>query len=205
MTPARDPRLEALLNFWFGPARTDSASAGERMGLWFTPSQQQDEEVVTRFGDLPGLAATGVFDPLLADAASRLAVTLICDQLPRVLHRGSAAAFTCDYQAQALSLGGIVAGLDRRVSLCERAFFYLPLEHAEDPVLQDLSVARFEQLASEWPTSDRHGQGFLEHARQHRDIVLRFGRFPHRNRALGRESTTAERAYLQGGGSTFGQ
>ena len=205
MKTARDERLQALLAFWFGEARADPARAGERMKLWFAPSRQQDAEVAERFGDLPELAAAGTFDPLLADAASRLAVTLICDQLTRVVHRGSADAFARDHQAQSLSLGGILAGLDRELSLCERAFFYMPLEHAEDPVLQELSVARFEALAADWPADNGHGTSFLQHAREHRDIVARFARFPHRNRVLGRTSTAAERDFLAGGGSTFGQ
>ena len=205
MRAANDERLEALLAFWFAAARTDPTAAGQRMDLWFTPSNQQDREVAQRFGELPKLAATGVFDCLLADAASRLAVTLVCDQLTRVIHRGSADAFAWDYQAQSLSLGGLMTGLDRELSLCQRAFFYMPLEHAEDPVLQVLSVSRFEALAADWPADSAYGKRFLQHARQHRDIVMRFGRFPHRNRVLGRESTPAERAYLAGGGATFGQ
>ncbi|MCW5575972.1 MAG: DUF924 domain-containing protein, partial [Burkholderiales bacterium] len=113
-------------------------------------------------------------------------------------------AFAHDGLALRLSLDGIAAGADRELRAIERVFFYLPLEHAESAEMQERSVALFTALAAGVPEADRPVfSGFTDYAVRHRDIVRRFGRFPHRNRILGRESTAEEYEFLKQPGSSF--
>ena len=126
--------------------------------------------------------------------------------MSRNIFRGKPEAFAQDDRALALCKEGLDLGDDRRLSLCERTFFYMPLEHAEDADVQRLSVHLFERLAEEAP--ERWRSVLLEnarYARDHRRIIDEFGRFPHRNAVLGRASTPAEEAYLAGGARRFGQ
>jgi uncharacterized protein (DUF924 family) len=147
-----------------------------------------------------------VLDVWCASPRGRLALILLLDQLPRNLFRGQARAFATDAAACACTLAGIDVGHDRALAHVERSFFFLPLQHAEDLALQDLSVAMCQALAQDAPPELRTAldEG-VEYAVLHRDLIARFGRFPHRNRVLGRSSTAAETQYLAEGGRRFGQ
>lgn len=190
---------QSLLTFWFGDARRDPDRIGERMGLWFKPSASDDEAVAERFRAIMQQAASGHLTDWLPSPAGRLALILALDQAPRVIFRRRAEAFAHDGQALSLTLAGIDAGIDRELGLAERAFFYMPLQHSEDPLVQVLSVRQYEALAVDHPDHAELARGFLEHAREHASIIERFGRYPHRNDALGRESSEAERAFLEKG------
>src|SRR5699024_11902930 len=120
------------------------------------------------------------------------------DQAPLVIFRRQPEAFAYDGQALALTLAGIAAGIDRHYGLAERGFFYMPLEHSEDPLAQQQSLKQFEGLAADFPEHPA-AESFLKYAREHADIIERFGRYPHRNAALGRESTAEELAFLENG------
>ena len=151
-------------------------------------------------------AARGGLSGWADDARGRLALVILLDQMPRNIHRGSPAAFMHDGQAAVHCVAGIESGQDRVLHPVERVFLYMPLQHAEDLELQRRSVEQFESLASEADAAWR--DSFVENvrfAREHHDIVERFGRFPHRNRILGRESTEEELHFLADGGPTFGQ
>jgi uncharacterized protein (DUF924 family) len=164
-----------------------------------------DQQVRERFADLPDAAATGALGHWLATARGRLAWILACDQLPRHIHRGTGRAFAFDALALDAARAGIAAGVDRELGADERAFFYMPFEHSEAPLDQHTAVGLFTALHEAAPAGRRQlTAGWLRHARWHRDIVLRFGRFPHRNAALGRVSTAVELAFLADG-PTFGQ
>lgn len=121
---------------------------------------------------------------------------LLLDQLPRNIHRGTAAAFACDPAARAAAGRAIAAGFDGQVEPLLRPFFYLPFMHSEDLADQERCVALYRASGD---------AAWLKYALEHRDIIARFGRFPHRNRALGRASTPEEAACLAGGGFTGGQ
>lgn len=190
-------RPKDLLEFWFGPAAHDAGAIGERMGLWFQPTRQQDEQVREVFEAAMKSAAAGGLTDWLVSAHGRLAMILALDQAPRVIYRGQAQAFAHDSQALALALAGLMSGADRELGLAERAFFYLPLEHSEDRLAQRLSVQSYERLAADFPDHPELTGAFLKYAREHADVIERFGRFPHRNRALGRENTAQERAFLE--------
>jgi uncharacterized protein (DUF924 family) len=197
---------EALLAFWFGDACTSADAARARGALWFGRSADFDRALSERFGALPERAAGGGLAAWEREPRSRLALVLALDQLPRNLFRDDAKAFAFDAAALRAALTGLARGDDAALHPLEAAFLYLPLEHAEDLALQERCVALFEALARRAPPGyEAQLAEMVRFARLHRDLVARFGRFPHRNAALGRESTAAERAYLAAGGERFGQ
>jgi uncharacterized protein (DUF924 family) len=170
-----------IVGFW--------RNAGE--SKWFQKDDSFDAELRRRF-EAPHLeAARGQLKHWGETSEGALALLLLLDQIPRNIYRGSAHAFATDVLAQHISEAAIDAGHDRRADPDLRAFFYLPFEHAEDIALQARGVALFEALGND---------GFTRYAYLHRDIIARFGRFPHRNAALGRTSTPAETEFLATGG-----
>ena len=142
-------------------------------------------------------AARGDFDVWESSPRRRLALILLLDQFPRGIYRDSAQAYAQDRRALALAVSGTQLGADAALDPVERIFFYMPMQHAESRELQEESVSSFRRLAAEGPT-ELAGVFALaaQHAEQHRGIIERFGRFPQRNAALGRISTTEEAAWL---------
>lgn len=197
---------EELLSFWFGAARRDPVEMGQANRRWFGADPELDRELEHRFGALWRQACAGELDGWRQSPSGRLALILLLDQLSRNLARGTAAAFAQDEKAARLTLEGLARGLDRGLSPSERMFLLMPLQHAEDADLQERSVMEFSLLLEESPPPWREAlKQALAYAEEHRDIVLRFGRFPHRNRVLGRESTPEERAFLEAGAASYGQ
>lgn len=206
MSETTDKAAEDLLEFWFAGAGSDPDSIERRNRVWFRQDAAFDRQCSDRFGALLEAASEGELDHWKASPRGRLAFIVLLDQLSRNIHRGSATAYRQDHRALSACVEGIDLGHDRALSLIERTFFYLPMEHAEDRSIQDRSVEQFEALAK----AACGGLGKLlesnvEYARQHRDIIDRFGRFPHRNAVLGRASTAEEEAYLAGDAPRFGQ
>lgn len=164
---------------------------------WFTADDAVDEEIRRRFGDLVERALAGDLEgapgPSAVDRQNVLALLILLDQFPRNLFRGQAKAFAGDAQALELSREAIALGLDLATPEPQRMFFYLPFEHSETLEDQNRAVSLFEERLRSWPDS-------VEHAEKHRELIRKFGRFPHRNAALGRESTPEEIAHLEGGG-----
>lgn len=176
------------------------------MERWFQADPAFDEAVRVSFGDAVKQALAGGFEEWREEPGSRLALILLLDQMTRNIFRGTAEAFAGDDRALALCQEGLDRGHDLGLRPFERMFFYLPLEHAEDEALQERSVFCYEQLAKRaMPVYEEALSSGLEYAKKHRDIIARFGRFPHRNEVLGRASTPAEQIYLDGGGMSFGQ
>ena len=195
-----------VLSFWFDDATRSPEALRRRGTVWFRADPEFDRECAARFASSVEDAAGGVLGGWEGTPQGRLALVLLLDQMPRNIHRGSPAAFTHDEQAAAHCISGIESGQDRPLHPVERVFLYMPLQHAEDLGLQRRSIERFEALAAE--ADDAWREYFGENARyahEHHDIIERFGRFPHRNRILGRESTREELDYLAGGAPTFGQ
>jgi uncharacterized protein (DUF924 family) len=204
-----DEALE-VRRFWFGklPLKPDGVS--ERLALWFgggADEQQADGLVRSRFGPLIERAAAGELAAWADSPRRRLSLILLLDQFPRHAYRGSERAFATDREALALTLSGMQSAADAALTPVERIFFYMPLQHAELRDAQEESVAAYRRLINEAPAE--LGAMFtsaLESAELHRSIVARFGRFPHRNRVLGRTNTAEEDTYLgREGGTTFGQ
>jgi uncharacterized protein (DUF924 family) len=198
--------IESLLRFWFGDPDAGAEERAACQTRWFSSDPGFDAECRDRFAILVGRALRSELDHWQETPAGRLALILLLDQLPRNVFRGTAAAFIGDPKAAAIAATGIDIGADRQLDPIRRAFFYLPLEHAEDAALQTRSVALCEQLAAEaLPAQRSLFEEWAQFARQHRDLIARFGRFPHRNVCLGRTSTAEERAYLGEGAPRFGQ
>ncbi len=180
---------EDVLSFWF--------DREDRFRVWFGADPAFDIECRERFGAAVEAAAQGRHGDWAATPRGRLALVILMDQLPRNIFRGSGRSFAYDAEARALVLEGLERGDDRVLATVERGFFYLPLEHAEDAALQALSVRCFERLHAE-ASPDERGMtaSLLDYAERHRRVIDRFGRFPHRNALVGRETTAEERAFL---------
>lgn len=199
------PPPDDVLTFWFGDALTSDWPAQDRSALWFGGGAALDATIAQRFGPLVDTALDGGLRHWESPMPARLALVIVLDQLARNVHRGQARAFDGDGRAQRLVLQSLALAQDTELPRMGRLFFYMPLMHAESVALQYECVARLEALAHGSPPEVHEAlQGNLRSARQHRDIVEQFGRFPHRNAALGRTSTPAEAAFLQDG-PRFGQ
>jgi len=196
--------IEDVLEFWFGGLQEGETVPPARMALWFGGAESTDSLIRDRFETDVEMACAGRYDGWCAIPRGTLALLILLDQFPRNIHRGSSRAYAYDDRARNLCLAGLAKGQDRQLITVERAFFYLPLEHAEDIVLQHRSVAAFADLLRRAPPplSDTC-RGFLDYAERHRQIIERFGRFPHRNQALSRSATEEEETFLREPGSSF--
>ena len=196
---------DEILDFWFADALDSIEAAERRVGVWFASDEAFDREVRERFGALPDLAHAGGLDGWRGDPRSALALVIVLDQLPRNLHRGSSRSFRCDDRALEVAREAVAAGFDTELHPLEATFLYLPFEHAESLPHQERCVELYERLAARAPAGlEARFEGFCQYARRHREVIRRFGRFPHRNAVLGREPTSEEIAYLEGGGDRFG-
>jgi uncharacterized protein (DUF924 family) len=168
-----------VLDFWF--AGDPAAHRKE----WFEKTAEFDA-ACTRFGDALYDAKAGAFDHWTETPRGALALIILLDQFSRNLHRNSSEAFAADHTARQVARTAVARGFDQELSAVERIFIYLPFEHSEDLADQDASVRLFTSL----------GEQMTRYAEDHRDVIRRFGRFPHRNAALRRASTPDELAYL---------
>lgn len=199
-----DPRANDVLAFWFGRERDDADVVALQGARWFGGGDAVDAAIRSRFATLREEAIGGRHDAWLATPRGRLALVILVDQFSRNLFRGDARAFAHDALARGWVEEGLCLGADRELRAIERVFFYLPLEHSESFADQQHSVALFRQLCAETPAELRETfDSYLDYAQRHCDVVARFGRFPHRNAALGRASTPAEVAFLAEPGSRF--
>ncbi len=184
-----------LVEFWFEP-RARGAADAELLGHWFGVRPEFDAQMRTLFEpDLEAALAGAPSDPRSAREALRL--VLLFDQVPRNIYRGSARVYAYDARALAIVRRGLAAGLDRGLEIFERIFFLFPLMHAESLADQHEMVERVAAMEPEVPSRDRALWAlFLKGAHEHRDLIRRFGRFPHRNEALLRISTPEELAHM---------
>ena len=193
-----------VIDFWFGELDEHGLADEAHAARWWQKDDAFDELIRARFGAVHADLTAGVENAWLDTPTGRLATVLVLDQFSRNLFRGTAAMFEHDERARAIALAMIEAGEDRAFPVHPRTFLYLPLMHAEDLALQDRCVAEFEALVAELGGHARsaveNNVGFAE---RHREIIARFGRFPHRNELLGRETTAAEAAFLKEPGSSF--
>jgi len=199
--------IQSVLDYWFGANDEDKESVALHKKRWFAGDADQDREINAKFSNLVDAAAAGKLEAWQATPEGLLTLILLLDQFPRNLHRGTAAAFDYDEQALQITLSGLVTGVDKQLTLLQRGFFCMPLQHSESLQVQNRSVTVFDSLCAE-PCPEHIANitaEFAGYARQHRDIVARFGRFPHRNKLLGRVHTEQETAFLEAGGPTFGQ
>ncbi len=198
------PSFGPLLSHWFGTLQAGFADAAHRK-RWFGGGPAFDAELRARFSDLVEAALTDALGDWLESTQGLLAYVLVCDQLTRNLFRGRPEAFAGDTRALTAARQAIKQGIDTHLAPDERSFLYMPFEHSEDLLDQHTCVGLFVELRDQ--CADEHKQQleeYLRYAIAHRDIIREFGRFPHRNAVLGRESSSSERRYLATG-PTFGQ
>ena len=200
-------RIDRVLEFWFKEQQLSAPQIDARMDLWFGEDEVFDHEIASTFGADVEDASRGALDHWAAKPRGRLALILLLDQFRRNIHRGTAEAFSKDKAALKLCVEGAMQKQDNELSAIERVFFYMPLQHAESKKVQAKSVDIYNRLAQ--AVSDTYRETFetvAHFAELHRDIVEQFGRFPHRNKLLGRENTPEEAEYLAGDDTPdFGQ
>lgn len=197
MTSIERHSAGAVLDFWFGPV-ADPGHVQPRE-TWFRKDPAFDARIAADFGPLIEQALAGQLDGWAAEPLPALARVIVLDQFTRNSFRGTARAFAGDAQALAGAQAIVAAGWDRGYTGVQRQFAYLPFEHAEDLAVQQMSLRLFAQLAADEPALAE----LPRWAQAHHDIVARFGRFPHRNAALGRASTPEEAEFLTQPGSGF--
>ena len=194
-----------ILSFWFGDSLEQGWPAQSRNKLWFRADAAVDAEIEDRFGALVEQALMGELVEWEAKPLSRLALIILLDQFPRNIWRGTARAFAGDHRAVTLTSEGLATGMAEKLPWIGQVFFCMPLMHAEDIDLQNLSVDCFRRMVSSAPPEIAGGlRDNLDFAIEHRDIIQRFGRFPYRNNVLGRSNTPDERVYLVDG-ARYGQ
>lgn len=175
-------RIKDVLDYW--------TSIGPKG--WFEVNAAVDQEITTRFADLWGTLWEGGLRDWQGAAGGALAYLIVADQFPRNMFRGDARAFATDERARAAARAAVLSGHDLATDPSMRAFFYLPFEHAESMGDQDWSVDLFAHRLPD--------PSLVRHAKAHREVIRRFGRFPFRNAALGRQDTAAEATFLKAGG-----
>ena len=196
--------VDAILDFWFGSNPDDSLVAKDKSALWWSKSPEIDGEIRRQFESAVKRAAAGELSDWQSTAEGRLALILLVDQFPRNIYRDLPEAVAHDSKALAWSLEGIGQGMDLELRPIERVFFYLPLEHSEALEHQEQAVLQFRKLVEAVRADQKDVFAeYLDFAVRHRAVIARFGRFPHRNKILGRQSTPEELAFLAEPGSSF--
>ncbi len=200
---ALTPILRDIHLYWFGPLAGPSDRNAEKAEIWFKQSDDTDAHIRETFGGYIAPAAAVDWDLDALSREEQVALIILLDQFPRNIHRESAEAFAHDTKARGIARRLIDGGLDR-FHLVEQPFVCLPFEHSEDVADQDYSLLLFAKItvdaSEDWKERRRNG---LDIAARHRDVIRKFGRFPHRNAMLGRESTEEEAAFLAEHGRGF--
>lgn len=193
-------KVEEILSYWFGKVEDTVLPSPDRTDIWFSGKKEVDEEIKAKFANDVQKAAAGEYDDWSQEPRAALALILLLDQFSRHIYRDTAQAFAQDAKALDICLQGIQKEYDHSLSLIERVFFYMPLEHAENLEMQATSVRAFQILVNLAFAETRSVyENFLDYAIKHYEVVRRFGRFPHRNAILARPSTTEELEFLKTG------
>ncbi len=200
------PDIHRVLDFWFQPGTMDQPTIDRRMDRWFTADAVTDAVLRNEFGSLVEQASKGQLDAWVATPEGRLALILMLDQFRRSIFRGTPKAFSRDPHALKLCVEGAMKGDYKTLNPFQQAFYFMPLQHAESLKIQERSVKIYEGLVTGVSdTLKATFATFAQFAELHHDIVESFGRFPHRNKTLGRANTAEEQEYLGAGAPSFGQ
>ena len=206
ITDEDQARIEAILAFWFKQHELSAPQIDRRMDIWFGEDPAFDHEIRQKFSADVDRASEGKLDHWADEPRGRLALILLLDQFRRNIYRGTSKAYEKDMAALKLCVEGAMQKKDRGLTPIQRAFFYMPLQHAESLKVQAKSVELFSRLADAVsPTFQETFLTIAQFAELHRDIIEQFGRFPHRNALLGRDNTSEEDEYLAGDAPDFGQ
>jgi uncharacterized protein (DUF924 family) len=199
-------RGDTIHEFWFGALDLHGGVEAGRAERWTSVDPEFDRRIRGHFEADLRTAAAGRRIRWEREPRSALALVLLFDQFPRFMYRGTPRAFMFDESARRTMYQAVGLGLEKQLWPLEQAFLFMPLQHAEDADLQDESVERFTALVEQaHPDQREQLRTFLRRAEDHREVIRTFGRFPHRNAILERESTAAEQAFLERGGSAGAQ
>jgi uncharacterized protein (DUF924 family) len=191
--------LDAVHAYWFGDLKAWDAMPDEkRQKEWFRPTPEIDAHIRDTWGHAIAAVRDAAWDLSRLTRGQQAALIVLLDQFPRQIHRDTSEAFACD--ATALAVARQLVGNWRRFFVVEQTFVILPFEHSEDVADQDVSVKLYAERALESPPQHLEScRDQLDYATRHRDLIRKFGRFPHRNTALGRPSTPEEIEFLKSG------
>lgn len=196
---------QQVLDFWFDDCHSDPAKCDEMAKLWYGGGPELDERVIEKFGKVYDRACSDSLSSWGKTAEGALALVIVLDQFSRQIHRSTPLAFAQDPMARAIAIRTVEHGLDEELSIPGRLFLYHPFQHSEFLDDQEYGVSVTEQLLSECPAMwQDYVKESLKYFEEHRDIIQEFGRFPHRNEILGRESTHKELEFMQSA-SSYGQ
>jgi uncharacterized protein (DUF924 family) len=199
-------RIDAILTFWFRQQKLTAPQIDSRMDVWFGDDELFDEEIVAKFSDDVDSASEDRLNHWAQEPNGRLALILLLDQFRRNIYRNKAEAFALDKAALKLCVEGAMEKEDKDLTPIQRAFFYMPLQHAESRKVQKKSCEIYNKLATAVSATYKETfETIAQFAQLHADIVEQFGRFPHRNVILNRQNTSEENEYLSGDIPTFGQ
>ncbi len=199
-------RIEKILSFWFRERALSAPQIDARMDVWFGEDPDFDAEILSDYAHDVERASDGELDHWAQSPSGRLALILLLNQFRRNIYRGTPEAFSKDKVALKLCIEGAMGNLDSGLAPIYRVFFYMPLQHAESRKVQEKSVDLFSKIAKAVsPTYKETFETIAQFAELHADIVMQFGRFPHRNKMLGRENTAEEEEYLSGDSQSVGQ
>ncbi len=206
ITDDDDIRIEEVLSFWFMEQELSAPQIDGRMDTWFGEDPVFDEEIAKEFAEDVDRASEGKLDHWAHQPRGRLALILLLDQFRRNIFRNTAEAFEKDKAALKLCVEGAMEKKDKGLAPIHKAFFYMPLQHAESRKVQAKSREIYQRLAdAASPTYKETFETIAQFADLHADIVEQFGRFPHRNKLLERENSPEEEEYLVGDSPGFGQ
>ncbi len=201
-----DPDIRRNLDFRVQPGTMDQPGIDSRMDRWFTTDAVTDAVIRTEFGAMVEKASKGLLDDWVAMPEGRLALILLLDQFRRHIYRGTQSAFSRDPIALKLCVEGAMKGEYKALTPFQQAFFFMPLQHAESLKIQERSAKIYAGMVNGVSETLRATFAtFAQFAELHHDIIESFGRFPHRNKVLGRPNTAEEEQYLESGGPKFGQ
>ena len=187
--------IEEIHDFWFGELDEKGLCTSERNALWFGANEETDETCRIQFGAALSEAVQGELNYWTQTDRGLVALVVLLDQFSRNIHRAKAQAFSGDPLALALAQETIASGRHLQLPAIHRVFLYLPLEHCEELAIQNQCVELYQALANK--TGSPQFASFTRYAVAHRDVIAKFGRFPHRNLVLERSSSADELAYLE--------
>ncbi|MFT5207139.1 MAG: hypothetical protein ACI9CF_000888 [Candidatus Omnitrophota bacterium] len=193
-----------ILEFWFGNLKDEDDFPVEKAGMWFRDGKKFDSYIKEHFEAACIGAMAGAYDDWTMDAKSLLALIILLDQFPRNIYRNTPEAYASDQKAEELCRMGIHKGYDQELMPVERVFMYMPLMHTESIEGQRYAVELFKRLADNaTPAIELPLRNNLDFAIQHAKIIEEFGRFPYRNTIFKRESTAAEKKFLESEGASW--
>ena len=198
--------VKKILNFWFGEMKYNSLPDTKKQKMWWIKDKKIDNLIKKKFEKHLILAKSIKFDEIKENPKEILAFVILLDQFSRNIYRDSPRSFAHDNIALKIVLKGIQKGIDKKMKAVERVFFYMPLMHSEDIEVQEKSVECFSGLEVEFKDNDDFAHLVTQNRKYavlHYDIIQKFGRYPHRNKILGRKSTSEEMEFLKGPGSSF--